>query len=339
MIRATELGLVVESSITGAHLELANRSRIKLFLTFVNPTTPADLLAQLPSPKTEGVRRFLEHCISLHMLVPLGPDGSPEGEPHLAYWEPHDLYFHMRSRRGTHGFPIGATFHLADTLPNVPATKPEPEQAGAAFPLPRDHGPQRESMTLYQALEERRSRYSTAPVDLSRLSSFLRHTCRAASIADAPRVGRVLKKLYPSGGSLHSLEVYILPNRCPGLPRRVYRYRPLTHDLVAIGPFTEDAWDLLAEAAAATGGQLSDLPSALFVFSSRFGRMAWKYQSLAYSAVLKEVGVLQQTMYLVATSMGLSASAIGAGNSRCFSRLIRTDGLEEPSVGELILGG
>jgi SagB-type dehydrogenase family enzyme len=43
----------------------------------------------------------------------------------------------------------------------------------------------------------------------------------------------------------------------------------------------------------------------------RFGRVSWKYSSLAYSLILKDVGVLTQTLYLMTTDMGLGGCAIG----------------------------
>jgi SagB-type dehydrogenase family enzyme len=66
--------------------------------------------------------------------------------------------------------------------------------------------------------------------------------------------------------------------------------------------------------------------------------MSWRYESIGYSAILKDVGVLYQTFYLVATAMGLSACALGVGNSDLFSDAAKTNYYEETSVGEFILG-
>jgi len=67
--------------------------------------------------------------------------------------------------------------------------------------------------------------------------------------------------------------------------------------------------------------------------------VSWKYESIAYATILKDVGVLYQTMYLVATAMGLGPCALGCGDSDVFARLIGTDYLEETSVGEFMLNG
>lgn len=80
-------------------------------------------------------------------------------------------------------------------------------------------------------------------------------------------------------------------------------------------------------------------PQVLFVITARFGRVAWKYESMAYSLVLKDVGALYAVMYDTATAMGLSPCALGAGNIDYHALATYTDPLAEPSVGEFVLGG
>jgi SagB-type dehydrogenase family enzyme len=80
------------------------------------------------------------------------------------------------------------------------------------------------------------------------------------------------------------------------------------------------------------------MPQVLFVFAPRFQRASWVYESIAYANMLKDVGSLQQTMYLVATAMNLAPCAIGGGNSDLFAATVGTDYYRETSVGEFILG-
>ena len=72
--------------------------------------------------------------------------------------------------------------------------------------------------------------------------------------------------------------------------------------------------------------------------TSRFGRLAWKYRSMAYAATLKDVGIVTQQMYLAATAMGLAPCALGGGDSDLFARAFGIDYYEEPAVGEFVLG-
>ena len=44
----------------------------------------------------------------------------------------------------------------------------------------------------------------------------------------------------------------------------------------------------------------------LITIAARFQRVSWKYAAMAYVTILKHVGVVYQTMYLVATARGLA---------------------------------
>ena len=79
-------------------------------------------------------------------------------------------------------------------------------------------------------------------------------------------------------------------------------------------------------------------PQVMLLLAARFGRTMWKYESMAYALVLKQVGILYQTMYLTATAMGLAPCALGGGNSDAFAAATGLDYYEETSVGEFLLG-
>jgi SagB-type dehydrogenase family enzyme len=83
---------------------------------------------------------------------------------------------------------------------------------------------------------------------------------------------------------------------------------------------------------------LPSFPQVVIILASRFQRLSWKYSGMAYATTLKNVGVLYQTMYLVATAMGLAPCALGGGDSALFSEAVGANSLEESSVGEFILG-
>jgi SagB-type dehydrogenase family enzyme len=59
---------------------------------------------------------------------------------------------------------------------------------------------------------------------------------------------------------------------------------------------------------------------------------------MAYSVILKNVGALYQTMYLVATAMDLAPCALGGGDSDLFARAAGLEYTVETSVGEFLLG-
>jgi nitroreductase len=66
-------------------------------------------------------------------------------------------------------------------------------------------------------------------------------------------------------------------------------------------------------------------PQVLITMAARFGRVSWKYSSLAYALILKDVGVLTQTLYLMATDMGLGGCAIGNTNIDLFAKMTGID--------------
>jgi oxazoline/thiazoline dehydrogenase len=75
------------------------------------------------------------------------------------------------------------------------------------------------------------------------------------------------------------------------------------------------------------------------VVTSRFARQSETYGDLAYSLVLKEVGALLQTLYLVAEDLGLAVCALGGRSpGDLLARLCGTTELDEPVVGEVMLG-
>ena len=79
-------------------------------------------------------------------------------------------------------------------------------------------------------------------------------------------------------------------------------------------------------------------PQVALLLSARFGRVMWKYESMAYALVLKHVGVLYQTLYLTATAMGLAPCGLGGGNSDAFCAAAGCDAFEQTTVGEFIIG-
>jgi SagB-type dehydrogenase family enzyme len=82
----------------------------------------------------------------------------------------------------------------------------------------------------------------------------------------------------------------------------------------------------------------SGRPQILITIAARFGRVAWKYSSVAYSLILKDVGVLIQTLYLMATDMKLGGCAIGTNNIELFAKMTGMEYFVEGPVGQFALG-
>jgi SagB-type dehydrogenase family enzyme len=190
---------------------------------------------------------------------------------------------------------------------------------------------------LQQVIEERRSirRHDDAsPVTLAELGELL---YRAARV----RCGRTdtvdtADRPYPTAGGAGELELYPIVRLCDGLAPGLYHYDAVRHGLRLLAGERARVQPLLAVARAAAVMEAD--PQVLLVIAARVGRLMWTYESLAYAAILKDVGVLLHQLYCIATAMGLAPCAIGGGDSEEFARATGLDPYDEPSVGEFILG-
>jgi len=135
---------------------------------------------------------------------------------------------------------------------------------------------------------------------------------------------------------MYELELYPVVNRCQDILPGLYYYQPQAHELCRISAETEAVEALLKGASMSMGKQ--KIPQVLIVITARFQRLAWKYESIAYAVMLKHVGALYQTMYLVATAMNLAPCGIGNGDSDLFAKAAGCNYYAETSVGEFALG-
>ncbi|MGY4568811.1 SagB-type dehydrogenase family enzyme [Bradyrhizobium sp. USDA 3256] len=180
------------------------------------------------------------------------------------------------------------------------------------------------------------------PVTLAELAQFLDTTARVlsewkngANFDGGPEVTYSARP-YPSAGSAYELELYLAVSNCEGLARGFYHYDAGGHALVAIGASAQQlqALSTAAEFAMDAPGP----PQVLITIAARFGRVSWKYSSIAYSLILKDVGTMIQTFYLAATDMGLGGCAIGTTNIDLFAKITELEFHVESPVGQFALG-
>ena len=175
---------------------------------------------------------------------------------------------------------------------------------------------------------------------LKELGTFLHFTGGVREILPAsPEKGYWYEaSLRPCAGSgaIHELEYYLTVARCDGLPPGLYRYDPLAHALERLEADEKQLEKLLKGAARAMRGARCDV---LITLAARFQRVSWKYRSIAYSLLLKDVGAVFQQMYLAASALGLAPCALGAGDSDDFAETAGLDYFSETSVGEFALSG
>jgi SagB-type dehydrogenase family enzyme len=311
------------------------------------PRSPADVADAAPALPLRVLHALLALLCNAAMADEVDETGaSPEiTDPDLAAWEFHDLLFHARSRQGRHDNPAGAIRQAGVHLEPPPAVKPAMTSEGIDLAIPDREGLNCDDVTLEAVMAARRSlrEYGRIPISRAQLGEFLYRVCRviATRKTELPGVEAVTfettQRPCPSAGALHELEYYIAVARAEDLAPGFYHYHPQLHRLEPLNAAPAELTALLADAGHGTAILAQEL-QVLIVISARFRRVTWKYRSMAYAAILKNVGVVYQTMYLVATAMGLAPCAVGSGDSDRLARLIGTAVHVESSVGEFLLG-
>ncbi|MFL6121861.1 SagB family peptide dehydrogenase [Actinophytocola sp.] len=311
------------------------------------PTTSTEVArdANLPRPLVLEIVAYLAGAGMVLLGAENGNGDAPtfaeDRDPALLTWSPHDLLFHSRSRLGRHDNPAGAAFNHISTVRPLPVVKPLPD--GQRHPLPRPDldAAAAPGMSLTDAIEHRHSVrvFADEGPTAAQLGELLYRTARIRSQREVSGAGdvryTVSERPYPSAGSLYELDLYLTVDRCPDLPRGIYHYDPAGHALTLINHCARDVDELIAGATVLIG---SSRPPVLITMTARIGRLSWVYDSIAYATTLKHVGVLQQTMYLVATMLGLAPCALAMGDSELATAAFGLCWPAEVSVGEFAVG-
>lgn len=119
---------------------------------------------------------------------------------------------------------------------------------------------------------------------------------------------RLLKKYNPSGGALHAIEAYPLVLNVEGLAPGLYHYRAENHSLTLLKSLSLEGAKNFAEKS--LSGQSWYRTAHVVVFmTARFERAFWKYRnhSKAYKSIVMDSGHISQTLYLIASELGLGA--------------------------------
>ena len=338
--------MVLESPRAGALFKICNPRIATAIAMLATPQQIKRLRRQDGFPGLE-LLALLVGCQILFKIDAAGDSGlrPAEGDHNLVLWDFHDLLFHTRSTEGRHANPLGGVYPYAGVMPPLPAVRPR--WPGKRIDLRKLSAAHSEAISpVAKLLRERHSTRSfddQRPITLAELSRFLDNTARVLSssrskvdLGDGSPLVAYAVRPYPSAGASYELELYLAVDKCEGLARGFYHYDAGGHALVPIGARTQELEALLRGAEFAMDAPA--VPQILITLAARFGRMSWKYSSLAYALILKDVGVLTQTFYLIATDMGLGGCAIGSTNIDLFAKMTGIEFHVEGTVGQFALG-
>jgi SagB-type dehydrogenase family enzyme len=338
--------MVLESARAGALLRICEPKITTALTRLSTPQKISRLRRQGGFPGIE-LLALLVDCQILFKVNAAASSGLrlDEGDEDLVPWDFHDLLFHTRSTEGRQANPLGGLYPFAGLINPPPAVRPR--WPGKSIDLRALlEAPSQAVSPLAKLLVERHSTRDfddQQPIALDELSRFLDGTARVHSKwtsrielgDDSPEVSYAARP-YPSGGGAYELELYLAVANCEGLERGFYHYDADGHALVPIAVRPQQLEAVLAGAEFAMG--VTAAPQILIIIAARFSRVSWKYSSVAYSLILKDVGVLIQTLYMKATDMGLGGCAIGTNNIDLFARMTGLEFHVEGPVGQFALG-
>jgi SagB-type dehydrogenase family enzyme len=305
------------------------------------------LLVLLDGPATGGqdlptaaASQFIEDLRWSGMLVPVGDEDR--GFEALS-WSTPDLWFHRRSTLGERNVTwehFGPTKWAKGRFPQPPARRTNYPGDPIVLAVPDLADKRMQDPTLTAVLEDRvstRTFDDTHPITIQQLAELLYRTARTRRTQPVAEDEELLSRPYPSGGGIYELELYPVVRNVAGLEPGMYHYDSFDHALRPLAAADSKPVSQLLKPAAATltGGAE---PQVLIVMAARAGRIMWTYEQIGYAAILKDVGVLMQTIYLAASAMGLGACAQGFSDTAAFVAATGVDELHECSVGSIIVG-
>ena len=351
--------MILESPRAGALFKICNPKIAAVLAMLSTPQHIKHLRRQDDFPGLELLALLLD-CQILFKVDAAGGSGlrPAEGDHNLVLWDFHDLLFHTRSTEGRHANPLGGVYPHAGAISPLPAVRPR--WPGKKINLHKFSAADPAAISpvakLLRQSHSTRSFDNQQPITLAELSQFLGGAARVVSISNAklddgghavrpyPSAGAGYElddgghavRPYPSAGAGYELELYLAVDTCEGLARGFYHYDAGAHALAPIRVPMHELEAQLTGAGYSMGSTAA--PQILITIAARFGRISWKYSSIAYSLILKDVGVLIQTFYVMATDMRLGGCAIGITNIDLFAKMTGIEFHVEGPVGQFAIG-
>lgn len=331
----------VESPLSHARIRLDHVVAASVLYQLSTALTPCELAQTLPEEDGDTITSLLALLVMGNFASPAtSSEGrlSEEDDETLRHWDFHDLLFHSRSRAGRHNNMLGGTYRFLHQIPPQAAVKQAQWPVTIALPRPDMESIRLVDPSLTTVMEARTSirDYGKRSITIAQLGEFLYRVARIKEVYHDGERGDFTKRPYPGSGASYEIELYLTIDRCEGIAAGFYWYNPLNHALAFIQEPNKDTARLLSDAQQAAGSPCH--PQILITLAARFQRVSWKYQGIAYALILKNVGIIYATMYLVATAMDLAPCALGVGDADRFTSLSGSEYLQETSVGEFILG-
>ncbi|MBN1620663.1 SagB/ThcOx family dehydrogenase [candidate division WOR-3 bacterium] len=137
---------------------------------------------------------------------------------------------------------------------------------------------------------------------------------------------RICFRTVPSAGCRHAFETYLAVFRVDNLEKAIYRYLPLSHELL----FVRNPENLEKEVAISTLGQnFCSEGAAVFYWTALPERMEWRYSSASYKVIALDAGHVCQNLYLACSAINAGTCAIAAYDQERADEMLDLNGLDE----------
>jgi SagB-type dehydrogenase family enzyme len=223
-------------------------------------------------------------------------------------------------------------FRQSDQSQGIPAP---PLELPADEDLPRISLPGLDSlkkttpkMDLTEAIADRKSRrkYTKVSLTLDELAYLL----WATQGQREPGRNTPHFRTVPSAGARHSFESYLFILKVSTLPQGLYRYLPLSNELVLLSEFDKDTVSRLDRAV--FGQRFIVNSSVVFVWTTVPYRMEWRYLQAAHRVLLLDAGHVCQNLYLACEAIGAGTCAVAAYDQEAMDELLKIDGQEHFTI-------
>ena len=214
-------------------------------------------------------------------------------------------------------------------IPHPPVEKPVPsDSVRIALPTREEWSkaiPQKDVVSAIAGRKSRRS-FTSAYLTQEELSFLL----WATQGLREPEKGIAHFRTVPSAGARHSFETYVFIHRVERIPRGLYRFLPLSNELVLIYESDRRVETLLS--GASFGQRFVATSAATFVWTTIAYRMEWRYREAAHRVILLDAGHVCQNLYLACETIGAGTCAIAAYDQEAMDEMLQVDGEDEFTV-------
>ena len=199
------------------------------------------------------------------------------------------------------------------------------DEKGTIIDLPKVNENVLVKTNILDIINNRRSErsYTDENISLEELSFLLWST---QGVKEIKGDNYATMRTVPSAGARHPFETYLAVNKVEGLKKGVYRYLPLTHQLLLV--FEEE--NLEEKISELTLGQkFAGNCAVTFIWSAIPYRGEWRYSLVSHKPMLLDAGHVCQNLYLACGAINCGTCAIAAYDQESFDSYLKLDGEDE----------